>query len=323
MKYLVLPLLVFASIAQAASPAPPRGPNGEIRYNHNPHGTSGGSGPIGVGGGPYGSWNYPPDSYGYEDRPPASTPPSSTPQPTTITLTQDQAIQRAINLPPTAKSQLCRKLFGMDNEERCRDWSLPVVEERGRDTGFDYTQQRHRSPSPSLEQSYPELSVLPVLHRLALPIAESIVQIGVALDRYRDSHDYPRIDTPYGPAEQDTSQEALALRELVESGSTIYRIGTRRNTLLTNGTRHRGSNTGDSAQFWATENPNNPGFTDRYGIPEENISEINFIERATMRPGSTFVVRRAPGVGNNEGGAYEVVIPEAEGSIEMRDHSSY
>jgi hypothetical protein len=203
--------------------------------------------------------------------------------------------------------------------------TLPPVEEesRGRPTGFDYTQQRHRSPSPSLEASYPELAILPLLHRLALPVADGIIQIGSALDRYRDSHDYPRIETPYGIAEQDVSTEALALRERVEGGDTLYRIGTRRGTVLPNGTTHRGTNTGDNAQFWSPENPNTPGYVERYGIPEGNISQFNFIERATMRPGSTFITRPAPGVGANGGGALEVVIPEAEGSIETQSHSSF
>lgn len=185
--------------------------------------------------------------------------------------------------------------------------------------------QMHRAPSPSLEPSYPEAVLIPLFQRALLPLSESIVEIGVALAEYRDSHDYPTIRTPYGDAIQDTSPEALAIREQVDGGSTLYRIGTRGNTpVIRNGrtVAHPGSRTGDSAQFWSPENPNSPGYLERYGIPPENVTEFNFIERAIMRPGSSYITRPAPGVGNNGGGSYEIVIPEAAGSIEIQSFNS-
>jgi hypothetical protein len=35
----------------------------------------------------------------------------------------------------------------------------------------------------------------------------------------------------------------------------------------------------------------------------------NFIESGTLRPGTTFITRPAPGVGGNQGGGIEVVVP--------------
>lgn len=178
--------------------------------------------------------------------------------------------------------------------------------------------QMHRAPSPSLEPSYPEAVLVPLLQRALLPLSETIIEIGVALAEYRAAHDYPTIRTPYGDATQDVTPEALAIREQVEGGATLYRIGTR----ATQAEPMRGSNTGDRAQFWSPENPNNTGYAQRYGIPEQNLAAVDFIERATMRPGSSYVVRQAPGVGNNGGGAYEVVIPENQGTIEIQSHGS-
>jgi hypothetical protein len=70
------------------------------------------------------------------------------------------------------------------------------------------------------------------------------------------------------------------------------------------------------AQFWSLEYPLSPGFAARYGIPAENVTRANFIEAATLRPGTPFVTRVAPPVGTNPGGGIEVVVPE--GGVIMR-----
>jgi hypothetical protein len=49
---------------------------------------------------------------------------------------------------------------------------------------------------------------------------------------------------------------------------------------------------------------------DHKGIPPETVTNANFIETATLRPGTPFVTRTAPPVGTNVGGGTEVVIPE-------------
>lgn len=40
------------------------------------------------------------------------------------------------------------------------------------------------------------------------------------------------------------------------------------------------------AQFGALEHPSTPGFAQRYGIPEENVKNLNFIEAGTLKPGT-------------------------------------
>lgn len=115
------------------------------------------------------------------------------------------------------------------------------------------------------------------------------------------------IATPYGPAVQARSAEALAARESVADGATLWRTGT------------IGRSAGPEAQFWALEHPHSPGFAGRYGIPPENVASANFIESATIRPDTPFVTRVAPPVGPNPGGGIEVVVPE--GGVIMQSFS--
>lgn len=105
------------------------------------------------------------------------------------------------------------------------------------------------------------------------------------------------IATPYGAAAQSASAAALAARAEVQEGATLYRIGT------------MGKSQASEAQFWALESPLSPGYASRYGIPAENVANANFIETATLTPGTSFVTRPAPGVGANLGGGIEVVVP--------------
>jgi RHS repeat-associated protein len=104
------------------------------------------------------------------------------------------------------------------------------------------------------------------------------------------------INTPYGPAAQGKSLEALAARAQVESGVTLYRTGT------------LGRSAGPEAQFWSLEHPSTVGFASRYGVPPENAANADFIESATLVPGAPFVTRVAPPVGPNAGGGIEVVV---------------
>jgi filamentous hemagglutinin len=62
-------------------------------------------------------------------------------------------------------------------------------------------------------------------------------------------------------------------------------------------------------QFWALEHPATPGYASRYGIPEENIRNLDLVEQGRVPPGTPFVTRSAPGIGENVGGGIEVVVP--------------
>ena len=103
------------------------------------------------------------------------------------------------------------------------------------------------------------------------------------------------VPTPYGDALQSSAPEALAARSQVDQGATSYRIGT------------IGKSQAAEAQFWSLENPANPGYAGRYGIPPENVANADFIETAALRPGASYVTRPAPAVGTNLGGGIEVV----------------
>ncbi|MBY0282210.1 MAG: hypothetical protein K2W94_08685 [Alphaproteobacteria bacterium] len=108
---------------------------------------------------------------------------------------------------------------------------------------------------------------------------------------------YKRIKTPRGLASQDRIPEALEARKKVKEGATLYRGGT------------TGKSHAAEAQYWSLENPLNPGYAKKYGIPAENFKDLNFVETAQLKPGTPFVTRPAPGVKSNRGGAIEVVVP--------------
>ena len=105
------------------------------------------------------------------------------------------------------------------------------------------------------------------------------------------------IGTPYGAALQSETAAAAAARAQVSGGSTLYRVGT------------TGRSAAGEAQFWALEHPLSPGFASRYGLPAENVAAADFIETATLKPGTSFITRPAPGIGANPGGGIEVVVP--------------
>jgi RHS repeat-associated protein len=107
------------------------------------------------------------------------------------------------------------------------------------------------------------------------------------------------IPTPYGPATQSATAEAISARAEVQAGARLYRVG----TLAKSET--------ELAQFWALEHPLSAGYASRYGIPAGNVANADFIETAFLKPNSPFVTRVAPGVGSNLGGGIEVVVPPA------------
>jgi hypothetical protein len=111
------------------------------------------------------------------------------------------------------------------------------------------------------------------------------------------THPIPSIETPYGPALQEHSAGALAARERVAAGDPIYRMGT------------MGKSQAAEGQFWALEHPATPGYAGRYGIPEENVVNADFVEQARVPAGADFITRSAPGIGDNPGGGIEVVVP--------------
>src|SRR5205085_1073862 len=96
-------------------------------------------------------------------------------------------------------------------------------------------------------------------------------QIGEALDqgaKIVDSARHIRIATPHGDAIQAMTRDALLARTQVAEGRSIYRIGMRGQ-----------SNTGREAQFWSLEHPlTTPNFGQKYGIPEGNLRNIDFVE---------------------------------------------
>lgn len=100
------------------------------------------------------------------------------------------------------------------------------------------------------------------------------------------------IKTPYGDAIQSTSKEALQLRKYVDNGGELYRGGTFGRSNVTD------------AQFWAPENPLNPGYANKYGV---DFSKADYIIGGKQVPGTPYITRPAPGLGNNVGGGLEIV----------------
>ena len=100
------------------------------------------------------------------------------------------------------------------------------------------------------------------------------------------------IDTPYGKAFQENSEEALRVKKYVEDGGDLYRGGS-----------FGRSNTTD-AQFLAPESPLSPGYADKYGV---DFKDTDYVIKGKLDPNADFITRSAPGLGNNSGGAIEIV----------------
>ena len=100
------------------------------------------------------------------------------------------------------------------------------------------------------------------------------------------------IDAPYGKAFQENSEEALRVKKYVEDGGDLYRGGS-----------FGRSNTTD-AQFWAPESPLFPRYADKYGV---DFKDTDYVIKGKLDPNADFITRSAPGLGNNSGGAIEIV----------------
>ena len=128
----------------------------------------------------------------------------------------------------------------------------------------------------------------------------------------KDSARHIRIVTPHGDAVQATTRDALLARTQVAEGRSVYRIGMKGQ-----------SNTGRGAQFWSLEHPlTTPNFGQKYGIPEANLTNIDFVETGIVRRDVPFITRPAPGVGGNLGGGIEIVVPQNSGAITIENHVS-
>jgi len=112
------------------------------------------------------------------------------------------------------------------------------------------------------------------------------------------------VNTPYGKAIQSMSKEAVAVRQQVEQGATLFKIGT------------LGKSEAAESQFWSLEHPLSSGYANKFGIPESNVFNADFIISGRLKTGVDFITRNAPGVGINNGGGIEVVAPANSISID-------
>jgi RHS repeat-associated protein len=102
------------------------------------------------------------------------------------------------------------------------------------------------------------------------------------------------IATPYGAASQLMTAEAQAARSQIENGATLYKAGV------------LGRSETGTSQFLSLENPLNPGYAGRYGIPSQN-EKFEFILTGRIPLGAPVITRSAPGIPPNPGGGIEAV----------------
>lgn len=105
-----------------------------------------------------------------------------------------------------------------------------------------------------------------------------------------------------GFIDQDASKEALDVRQKVENGAKLFRLGEEGN-----------SRKGDNAQYWSTIDPRvDPEAYVKATGAYLKAADANFVETATLKEGATFVT--APAAPNKDvqdsGGAIEVVIQQ-------------
>ncbi|UNY99061.1 hypothetical protein MQE36_01625 [Zhouia spongiae] len=129
------------------------------------------------------------------------------------------------------------------------------------------------------------------------------------------SEDAFHIKIPYdnGWATQSNTELSRQIYSSVQQERKVYRLGTLNR-----------SQAGE-AQFWSPENPYSYEsiweYADKYGIPHENLKGDNiFFEIGLIPDNVPFITREAPGMGNNLGGAIEVVTPEK--SIKLESFST-
>jgi hypothetical protein len=115
-------------------------------------------------------------------------------------------------------------------------------------------------------------------------------------DAINAAEEFPSIETPYGPAEQSLSNEALAARDSVKNGASLFKGGSIGHSLPP-----------EESQFFSLEDPGSSGYGAKYGIPLANLP-FDWVAEGQLRPGAPFITREAPGVDTNLGGGIEVVI---------------
>lgn len=78
----------------------------------------------------------------------------------------------------------------------------------------------------------------------------------------------------------------------MDEGGELYRGGTLGRSKTTD------------AQFWAPESPFTPGYGEKYGVDFESL---DYVIGGSLQDGQPFITRPAPALGNNGGGAIEIV----------------
>ena len=86
----------------------------------------------------------------------------------------------------------------------------------------------------------------------------------------------------------------MQVKSYVENGGMVYRGGTLNRSKTTD------------AQFWTPESPLTPGYADKYGV---DFNQMDYIIGGYVKDATGFITRPAPGLGNNAGGAIEIVTP--------------
>ena len=102
------------------------------------------------------------------------------------------------------------------------------------------------------------------------------------------------VETPHGTAVQDAV--LAGLRDDVARGRQIFRGG------------NFGRSKAAEGQFFSPDSPLSPGFADRVGAATLGQRTPDFVIGGRVKPGASFVTRKAPPFGKNAGGAPEIVV---------------
>ena len=134
-----------------------------------------------------------------------------------------------------------------------------------------------------------------VVQKAGQAISNVVTKVGQAVSNVVDkvkSVASRSIQTPHGNAYQDSGKAAQDVYKYVKNGGEIYRGGTLGRSYAAEG------------QFWAPQSPLSPGYANNYGV---EFSKMNYIIGGTQVEGASFITRIAPGLGQNLGGAIEIV----------------
>ena len=80
---------------------------------------------------------------------------------------------------------------------------------------------------------------------------------------------------------QGTSRDRPSRAKPGQKGAVLWRVGT------------TGKSRARNAEFWSLEHPHSPGFAKRYGIPEANLRNADFIESAVLPRGGSVLTRES------------------------------